>query len=142
MFWKKYKHKHLGYEFCRCILSMKKSYHNKLKTIWHLAITYATKRTHIMQLWTFAKTKSIYYTTCLLYDIYIYSQNTYRPLNIHIIITSVYLTILLHVNLLYKLQTVHQYIYFFLKKKYKNVHFSYQLLQVYASYEHIVLEIL
>ena len=50
---------------------MKKSYHNKLKTILHLAITDITKRSHMMQLKTFCKTKKMYYTACF-HMIYIY----------------------------------------------------------------------
>ena len=47
---------------------------------------------------------------CILY-IYIYIY-----IYTHIIISSVYLTILTHINFSYELQTVHQYIYFFLKQ--------------------------
>ena len=59
----------------------------------HLAITY-TKRTHIMEFGTLGKSKNMYNTADFLYFIDIYSQHTYLSLNIHIIITSAYFTIL------------------------------------------------
>ena len=141
MFLKNYKHTHFGYQFFGCILPKKKSYHNKLKTILHLPITDITKRTHVMQLWTFCKTKNMYNTACLLYDIYMYSQHTYVSINIHIIITCACVTILTHVQFLHELQAVHQHMYLFVKK-YKNVYFWYQLLWVNVAHEHIIWETL
>ena len=64
----------------------------------HLAVTYTTKKTHIMQFRTFGKSKNMYNTAGLLYVIDIYSQHTYISLNIHIIITFAYFTILTNVN--------------------------------------------
>ena len=59
---------------------------------------------------------------------HIYSQHTYIFHNIHVIITSKYVFILQTVICEHKVQTIHQYIYLFVKHE-KHTHFGYQLLQ-------------
>ena len=120
---------------------MKKSYHNKLKSILHLAITDITKRTHMMQLWTFGKTKkNVQYSMFAVWYIYVFSAHlcickyTYHQdmCLFHNTYTCKILT--------WTSSSTSTYVV--LSKKYKNVYLWYQLLWVYVSHEHIIIETL
>ena len=72
LFFKNYKYIHFAYQFLGCIVPMKKSHDNKLKTILYLVITHIRNRTHMMQPVTFCRSKNIENAVCVLYYIYIH----------------------------------------------------------------------